>query len=124
MEARAVLETVLLLLAGAASLAVRPWRLLAPYGGQLPPLVTPFLACLTVLPWLWSWPGLAALPLPLHWSGAPLVVLLVGWPLAVPVITVAGLSMLPIVSPPIESNRVVPIGPDSSPAFCQPNSEL
>ena len=59
MEARIALEAVLLALAWAASLAVRPWRLLARYDGQLPPLVTPFLACLTVLPWLWSWPGLA-----------------------------------------------------------------
>ena len=94
MEAHVALEALLLALAWAASLAVRPWRLLARYDGQLPPLVTPFLACLTVLPWLWSIPGLAALPLPLHWSGAPLVVLLVGWPLAVPVITVAGLATL------------------------------
>ena len=94
MEARVALEAVLLVLAWAASVAVRPWRLLARYDGQLPPLVTPFLGCVTVLPWLWSIPGLAALPLPLHWSGAPLVVLLVGWPLAVPVITLAGLATL------------------------------
>jgi len=94
MEARSIVEAILLLLAWAASLAVRPWRLLRPYGGELPPLATPFLACLTVLPWLWSLPGLAALPLPLHWSGAPLVALLLGWPLTVPVITVAGLATL------------------------------
>ena len=94
MEARSLLELGLLLLACTASLSVRPWRLLRPYGGELPPLVTPFLACLTVLPWLWCWPGLAALPVPLHWSGAPLLVLLVGWPLAVPVITVAGFATL------------------------------
>jgi uncharacterized membrane protein len=94
MEVRTAVELALLLLAWVASLAVRPWRLLHRYGGHLPPLATPFLACLTVLPWLWSWPGLAALPIPLHWSGAPLVTLLVGWPLAVPIITVAGLSTL------------------------------
>jgi uncharacterized membrane protein len=87
-------QLVLLLLALAASMVVRPWRLLHRYQGDLPPLVTPFLACLAVLPCLWSLPGLAALPLPLHWSGAPLVVLLVGWPLAVPLITVAGLATL------------------------------
>lgn len=86
-------EAILLVLAWAATLAVRPWRLLRPWQGQVR-LATPFLASLTVLPWLWSWPGLAALPLPLHWSGAPLVALLVGWPLAVPVLTVAGLSTL------------------------------
>lgn len=94
MEPRFVLEAVLLGLAWAASLAVRPWRLLARHDGHLPPLVTPFLACLTLMPWLWSFPGLVALPLPLHWSAAPLVVLLVGWPLAVPVITLAGLSTM------------------------------
>ncbi|MBC5782120.1 hypothetical protein H8N03_04130 [Ramlibacter sp. USB13] len=94
MEARALAEILLFALAWAATLAVRPWRLLLRYGGDVPPLVTPFLASLTVLPWLWSWPGLALLPLPLHWSGAPLVVLLLGWPLAVPVITVAGLSTM------------------------------
>jgi uncharacterized membrane protein len=90
-EASFGVQVVVLLLAWAASLAVRPWRLLRRYDGNLPPLVTPFLACLAVLPCLWSFPGLAALPLPLHWSGAPLVTLLVGWPLAVPVITLAGL---------------------------------
>lgn len=87
------LDAGLLLLAWAATLALRPWRLLRPHQGQVP-LATPFLAALTVLPWLWSWPGLAALPLPLHWSGAPLAVLLVGWPLAIPLLTVAGLSTM------------------------------
>lgn len=91
MSARIALETLLLVLAWAATLAVRPWRLLRPVDGQVR-LATPLLAVLTVLPWLWSWPGPAALPL--HWSGAPLAVLLVGWPLAVPVVTVAGLSTL------------------------------
>ncbi|HEY0822332.1 MAG TPA: energy-coupling factor ABC transporter permease [Ramlibacter sp.] len=93
MTSRAAFEVLLLALAWAATLAVRPWRLLRPHEGRVP-LATPFLACLTVLPWLWSWPGLAALPIPLHWSGAPLVVLLLGWPLAVPVITLAGLATL------------------------------
>jgi uncharacterized membrane protein len=92
MAVRTLIEALLLVLAWAASLSVRPWRLLQAHEGRPAPLVTPFLACLGVLPWLWSWPGLAALPLPLHWSGAPLVMLLLGWPLAVPVITLAGLS--------------------------------
>jgi hypothetical protein len=87
------LDTLLLLLAWMAAVAVRPWRLLRPWQGQVP-LATPLLAALVLLPWLWSWPGPAALPLALHWSGAPLLVLLVGWPLAVPVITVAGLSTM------------------------------
>ena len=93
MVSRVGLETILLALAWAGVLLVRPWRLLRPHEGQVP-LATPFLASLTVLPWLWSWPGLAALPFPLHWSGAPLVVLLVGWPLAVPIVTLAGASTI------------------------------
>ena len=93
MISRVAIEAILLALAWAAALLVRPWRLLRPHEGQVP-LATPFLASLTVLPWLWSWPGLAALPFPLHWSGAPLVVLMIGWPLAIPVVTVAGLSTM------------------------------
>lgn len=89
----AVIEAILLALAWAAALAVRPWRLLRPQAGRVA-LATPLLAALTVLPWLWAWPGLAALPVPLHWSGAPLVLLLVGWPLAVPLLTFAGLTTL------------------------------
>jgi uncharacterized membrane protein len=87
------IEATLLALAWAGVLLVRPWRLLRPHEGQVP-LATPFLASITVLPWLWSWPGLAALPFPLHWSGAPLVVLLLGWPLAIPVVTLAGATTM------------------------------
>jgi uncharacterized membrane protein len=93
MVSRVAMEMILLALAWAAVFTVRPWRLLRPRDGRVP-LATPFLACLTILPWLWSWPGLAALPFALHWSGAPLVVLLVGWPLAIPIVTVAGASTM------------------------------
>lgn len=93
MDATAAVHLLLLALAWTASLLVRPWRLLQPTCGQVP-LATPLLASLAVLPWLWAWPGLGALPVALHWSGAPLVVMLLGWPLAVPVFTFAGLSTL------------------------------
>ena len=93
MEAASALHALLLAMAWAAALLVRPWRLLRPHEGRVP-LATPLLASLAVLPWLWAWPGLGALPLAIHWSGAPLLVLLVGWPLAVPVLTVAGLSTI------------------------------
>lgn len=83
---------VVLAVALAAALLVRPWRLLAPWGSA--PLATPLLAVLTLLPWLWSWPALAALPIPLHWSAAPLVVLLLGWPLAVPALVLAGMATM------------------------------
>lgn len=84
-------ELALLALAWAAVLLVRPWRQLRPVEGKVP-LATPLLASLVVVTWLWSWPGLAALSLPLQWSAAPLVVLVLGWPLAIPVLTFAGLS--------------------------------
>lgn len=93
MSAALLFEALLLAMAWAATLLVRPWQLLRPHQGQVA-LATPLLASLAVLPWLWAWPGLAALPIPLHWSGAPLVTLLVGWPLAVPVLTFAGLSTM------------------------------
>lgn len=76
----------------AASIAVRPWRMLRGEAGQA--LVTPLLASATVLPWLWAWPALGALPIALQWSAGPLVVLLLGWPLAVPLFVLAGLSTL------------------------------
>ena len=93
MVSRVAAEAILLALAWAAVLAVRPWRLLRPWQGQVP-LATPLLASVVIVPWLWSWPGLAALSLPLHWSAAPLLVLVLGWPLAIPVITLAGLSAM------------------------------
>lgn len=93
MDARLAIEAILLALAWAGALLVRPWRLLRPHEGQVP-LATPLLASVTLLPWLWSWPGLAALPFPLHWSGAPLVLLMIGWPLAIPVVTLAGFSTM------------------------------
>ena len=93
MVSRVAIEAILLALAWAAVLLVRPWRLLRPHEGKVA-LATPLLASITVLAWLWSWPGLAALPFPLHWSGAPLAVLMLGWPLAVPVLTLAGASTM------------------------------
>lgn len=88
----AAVEILLLALALACALSVRPWRMLRANGGA--GLATPLLATLALLPWLWAWPGLAALPIPLHWSAAPLVVLALGWPLAVPVLVIAGLSTM------------------------------
>ena len=85
------LELVLLAGALAVALLVRPWQLLraGPSGAEM---ATPLLAAATLLPWLWAWPGSAAMPVPLQWSGAALAVLVLGWPLAVPVLVAAGLS--------------------------------
>src|SRR6185295_19209930 len=49
-------------------------------------LVSPVLAILVVLSWLWALPALHRAPLQLRWSGAVLVLLMLGWPLAVPVL--------------------------------------
>ena len=78
------------------ALFAQPWRLLAGTSGLA--LLTPMLACLAVLPWLWALPSLHAMPLQLQWSGACLVVLCLGWPLAVPVLVVVGV-LAALVSP-------------------------
>jgi uncharacterized membrane protein len=80
------LELALTLLALGASLWMRPWRMLA--AGSA--LLTPMLASVVLLPWLWALPNLHQMPLQLHWSGAPLVTLMLGWPLAVLTLTAIG----------------------------------
>ncbi len=78
------LSLALVVVALAVALALRPWRALRADG-----VLQPWLACLVLLPWLWAaqrvMPGGVAVQL----SGACLLVLMVGWPLAV-------LSLLPI----------------------------
>jgi uncharacterized membrane protein len=69
-----------------ASLWLKPWRMLI--GTEL---LTPLLATLVLLPWLWALPSLHHMPLQLHWSGAPLVTLMLGWPLAVLVLIGVGI---------------------------------
>ena len=76
------LETTLALLTLATALWLRPWRML---GG---PLLTPFLAGLVFLPWFWMLPqmlpsSLVAGGISVQLSGACLMTMLLGWPLAV-----------------------------------------
>jgi uncharacterized membrane protein len=71
-------EIAVILACLVASLWLKPWRMLS--GTEL---LTPLLATLVLLPWLWALPSLHQMPLQLHWSGAPLVTLMLGWPLAV-----------------------------------------
>jgi uncharacterized membrane protein len=92
LDARIAAEFVLLAFALAAALVVRPWRLLRASQSHAG-LATPLLAVLVALPWLWAWPT-AGLPVPLQWSGAALAVLMLGWPLAVPALVVAGVSTM------------------------------
>ena len=91
-------EAAIVLIALGAALAARPWRLLAsgkPLAHQThgapSALWTPLLAALVFLPWLWALPTLHAMPLQLQWSGACLVVLMLGWPLAIPVLMGVGI---------------------------------
>lgn len=72
------------------ALALRPWRMLRDGA-----LTAPLLACLVLLPWFWAFPRLYPGPLNIQISGACLVLLMLGWPLAVPVLlAVAALSAI------------------------------
>lgn len=71
------LEATLALLALAVALSLRPWRMLQ--GG----LLTPWLATTVFLPLLWLLPQRMPPGLAVQFSGACLLVLMVGWPLAV-----------------------------------------
>jgi uncharacterized membrane protein len=75
-------------LALAVALAFRPWRMLARAG-----LITPLLATLVITPWLWALPWLHRMPLQLQLSGACLIGLALGWPLAVPVLCLVALEV-------------------------------
>jgi hypothetical protein len=85
------LEGLLLATALAATLVMRPWRLL--HAGGLKALSTPMLATVALLPFVWTLPLDNALPLTLPASGACLVVLTVGWPLAVPLLALVGMAV-------------------------------
>ena len=61
-------------------------------------LWTPLLATLVFLPWLWALPTLHAMPLQLQWSGACLVVLMLGWPLAILALVAVG-ALAALLSP-------------------------
>ncbi len=79
-------EAAIILACLATSLWLKPWRMLI--GTDL---LTPLLATLVLLPWLWALPSLHHMPLQLNWSGAPLVTLMLGWPLAVLALVAVGL---------------------------------
>ncbi|MBS0391328.1 MAG: hypothetical protein JSR23_09295 [Proteobacteria bacterium] len=99
------LEAAIALMAMAAALFLQPWRLLASQRplvheahGRASALWTPLLATLVILPWAWALPTLHHMPLQLQWSGACLVLLTLGWPLAVPVLLAVG-AIAALVSP-------------------------
>jgi uncharacterized membrane protein len=82
-----MLEWLLTALGLAAALSVRPWRLLRG------PLLTPTLAALVLLPWFWLLPQKLPAGMAVQFSGACLLVLMLGWPLAVPVLAVVALAV-------------------------------
>jgi uncharacterized membrane protein len=88
-----ILNLALLMPALVAALLLRPWRLMVSATR-----LTPILAALTLIPWLWALPSLHRMPLQLQGSGACLLVLMLGWPLAVPVLCVVGV-IAAVISP-------------------------
>jgi len=72
-----IFELVVVVLALLASLALRPWRMLAG------PLGPPWAASLVVLSLLWVLPQMLPSGISIQLSGACLLVLMFGWPLAV-----------------------------------------
>lgn len=101
------LEVCLIAVALAMSLWLRPWRMLSRQAlekdgpSEPSPLVTPLLATLVALPWLWALPTLHRMPLQLQWSGACLVVLMLGWPLAIPALVAVG-GIAAVLSPSLD----------------------
>jgi uncharacterized membrane protein len=78
MTAQPLLETLIVATALAMALWFRPWTVL-----REPALRSPWLAALVLLPWLWGVPRLLPGGVELQLSGACLLVLMFGWPLAV-----------------------------------------
>ena len=90
-------EWLPLAVALALAFSMRPWRMLRDGA-----LATPLLASLVFFPWLWALPRMHAMPIPLILSGSCLILLMLGWPLAVPVIClIAALSGL-VAPAPVE----------------------
>jgi len=81
------IELALSLLCLGAALWLKPWRMLRG------PLLTPALAAVALLPWLWLLPQKMPQGLQIQLSGASLLVLMLGWPLAVLVLAVVALAV-------------------------------
>ncbi|HAJ12574.1 MAG: energy-coupling factor ABC transporter permease [Hydrogenophaga sp.] len=79
------LNLILALTALGVAAWLRPWRMLRG------PLLTPALAAVVLLPWVWLLPQKMPQGLQVQLSGACLLVLMLGWPLAVLVLSVVSL---------------------------------
>ena len=82
-----LIEAALALIALLVALSLKPWRMLRG------PLLSPALAAVALLPWLWLLPQKMPQGLQIQISGASLLVLMLGWPLAVPVLGLIGLAV-------------------------------
>ena len=82
------------------ALWMRPWRML-----QDGVLLTPLLGNLVIVSWLWALPFLHHMPLQVNWSGAPLITLMLGWPLAVP--TLVGIGAIVWTMSPTDLDTVL-----------------
>lgn len=89
-----LIETTGTALALGVALALRPWRLLRG------PLLTPALGALVLLSPLWLTPQLMPEGLRVQFSGASLLVLMLGWPLALPLLAAVALLAWAIGSAP------------------------
>jgi uncharacterized membrane protein len=87
------LVLALITLALVCALLSRPWRLLINPG-----LISPLLAALVITPLMWSLPWLNHMPIRFELSGACLITLMLGWPLAVPVLCAAAFITVLFVS--------------------------
>lgn len=92
-----MIEIVLSAVALTIALLVRPWQLLRG------PLLTPALAALALLPWFWLLPQKLPAGMAVQFSGASLLVLMLGWPLAVPVLALVSLAVWVLGSAPAEA---------------------
>lgn len=72
------------------ALMLRPWRMFAGPGATL---LSPAAAVLALLPWLWLLPHQLPQGLQLQFSGASLLVLMLGWPLAVLVLALVAVAV-------------------------------
>lgn len=80
----------------ALALWLRPWRMLRG------PLLTPALAAVVLLPWVWLLPQKMPQGLQVQLSGACLLVLMLGWPLAVLVLAAVALVVWQVGQSPAE----------------------
>jgi uncharacterized membrane protein len=80
----------------ALALWLRPWRMLRG------PLLTPALAAVALLPWVWLLPQKMPQGLQVQLSGACLLVLMLGWPLAVLVLAAVALVVWQVGQSPAE----------------------